>query len=62
VAGVTPGPPAARTEGLGETIFAEMSALATATSSINLGQGFPDADGPPALLAAAQHAIDTGHN
>ncbi|MEA2844458.1 MAG: N-succinyldiaminopimelate aminotransferase, partial [Actinomycetota bacterium] len=36
----------ARWDGFGETIFAEMSALATATGSINLGQGFPDTDGP----------------
>jgi len=44
------------------TIFAEMSALAVATGSINLGQGFPDTDGPPSLLAAAQHAIAHGVN
>src|SRR6476469_266692 len=44
------------------TIFAEMSALATATGSINLGQGFPDTDGPPSLLAAAQRAIADGVN
>ena len=54
--------PAQRIEGLGETIFAEMSALAVATGSINLGQGFPDTDGPPALLRAAMDAIATGHN
>ncbi len=54
--------PAARIDGLGETVFAEMSALAVATGSVNLGQGFPDSDGPPALLAAAQQAIATGHN
>ena len=35
-----------RLAGLGTTIFAEMSALATATGAINLGQGFPDEDGP----------------
>ena len=35
-----------RLAGLGTTIFAEMSALAVATGSINLGQGFPDTDGP----------------
>ncbi len=46
----------------GTTIFAEMSALATATASINLGQGFPDTDGPPEMLAAAKAAIDTGRN
>jgi len=44
------------------TIFAEMSALAVATGSINLGQGFPDTDGPPSLLAAAQQAIADGIN
>lgn len=42
------------------TIFAEMSALAVATGSINLGQGFPDTDGPDALLEAAVAAI-RGH-
>ena len=36
----------------GNTIFGEMSALAVATGSINLGQGFPDTDGPASLLAA----------
>jgi N-succinyldiaminopimelate aminotransferase len=44
------------------TIFAEMSALATATGSINLGQGFPDTDGPASLLAAARQAIADGAN
>jgi N-succinyldiaminopimelate aminotransferase len=44
------------------TIFAEMSALAVATGSINLGQGFPDTDGPASLLAAAQRAIAEGVN
>lgn len=44
------------------TIFAEMSALAVATGSINLGQGFPDTDGPSSLLAAAQQAIADGVN
>ncbi len=33
----------------GETIFAEMSALALRTGAINLGQGFPDTDGPIAV-------------
>jgi N-succinyldiaminopimelate aminotransferase len=51
-----------RMRGFGTTIFAEMSALAVATGSINLGQGFPDTDGPPELLAAAADAILTGHN
>ena len=44
------------------TIFAEMSALATATGAINLGQGFPDTDGPASLLAAARQAIADGVN
>ena len=44
------------------TIFAEMSALATATGSINLGQGFPDEDGPAEVLEAARHAIADGFN
>ncbi len=44
------------------TIFAEMSALAAATGAINLGQGFPDDDGPPEVLAAARQAISDGIN
>ncbi|PWD50256.1 aminotransferase [Serinibacter arcticus] len=44
------------------TIFAEMTALATATSAANLGQGFPDADGPAWILEAAVEAIRGGHN
>src|ERR1700712_1576085 len=44
------------------TIFAEMSALAMATGSINLGQGFPDTDGPASVLAAARQAIADGVN
>ena len=44
------------------TIFAEMSALATATGSINLGQGFPDEDGPAEVLEAARQAIADGFN
>jgi N-succinyldiaminopimelate aminotransferase len=46
----------------GTTIFAEMSALAVQTGSVNLGQGFPDTDGPPELLAAAADAIGSGLN
>ena len=44
------------------SIFAEMSALAAATGAINLGQGFPDEDGPPAVLEAARQAISDGVN
>ncbi len=46
----------------GTTIFAEMSALAVRTGSINLGQGFPDTDGPQEVLDAAVAAIRGGHN
>ena len=51
-----------RLRGLGTTIFAEMSALATRTGSINLGQGFPDTDGPEEVKAAAIAAIRHGSN
>ncbi len=44
------------------TIFAEMSALASATGAINLGQGFPDEDGPAVVLEAARAAIADGMN
>jgi N-succinyldiaminopimelate aminotransferase len=44
------------------TVFAEMSALAARTGAVNLGQGFPDEDGPPAMLKAAQNAIAEGIN
>ena len=44
------------------TIFAEMSALAVRTGAINLGQGFPDTDGPASLLADAAEAIRSGVN
>ncbi|MEV5170528.1 pyridoxal phosphate-dependent aminotransferase [Streptomyces flaveolus] len=44
----------------GTTIFAEMSALAVATGSINLGQGFPDTDGPEEIREAAVRAIRDG--
>jgi N-succinyldiaminopimelate aminotransferase len=51
-----------RLAGLGTTIFAEMSALATATGAINLGQGFPDEDGPIEVADAAIEAIRSGQN
>jgi N-succinyldiaminopimelate aminotransferase len=44
------------------TIFAEMTALAVATGSINLGQGFPDTDGPTEIAEAAVAAIRAGEN
>jgi N-succinyldiaminopimelate aminotransferase len=46
--------------GLGTTIFAEMSALAVATGSVNLGQGFPDTDGPAVVARAAADAVLEG--
>ena len=46
----------------GTTIFAEMSALALEHKAINLGQGFPDSDGPQIVLDAAKAAIDAGRN
>ncbi|HEX3925327.1 MAG TPA: pyridoxal phosphate-dependent aminotransferase [Streptosporangiaceae bacterium] len=49
-----------RMAGMGETIFAEMSALAVATGSVNLGQGFPDTDGPREVAEAAAAAILEG--
>jgi N-succinyldiaminopimelate aminotransferase len=52
----------ARAAGLGTTIFTEMSALAARTGSINLGQGFPDTDGPAAVVEAAVAALRGGEN
>ncbi|SEO43341.1 pyridoxal phosphate-dependent aminotransferase [Actinacidiphila rubida] len=49
-----------RLDGLGTTIFAEMSALAAATGAINLGQGFPDTDGPESVREAAVRALRDG--
>lgn len=51
-----------RLQPFGTTIFAEMSALAVTHDAINLGQGFPDTDGPASMLTAAQEAIAQGHN
>jgi N-succinyldiaminopimelate aminotransferase len=49
-----------RLAGMGTTIFAEMSALATETGAVNLGQGFPDADGPREIAQLAADAILAG--
>jgi N-succinyldiaminopimelate aminotransferase len=54
--------PAQRVAGLGTTIFTEMSALALQTGAINLGQGFPDTDGPASVIEAAVAALRAGHN
>ena len=64
--GMTPGgrngAGAARLAGLGTTVFTEMTALAVRTGAINLGQGFPDADGPAAVIEAAVAALHGGEN
>ncbi len=55
-------PLVARMAPFGTTVFAEMTALAAHTGAINLGQGFPDTDGPPAMLDMAVEAIRSGVN
>ena len=51
-----------RLDGIPPTIFTTMSALALRTGAVNLGQGFPDADGPASVLDAARDAIAAGAN
>lgn len=46
----------------GETVFAEMTGLATETGSVNLGQGFPDTEGPRSLLEGANRYVLEGVN
>ena len=53
---------AERLEGVSSTIFAEMSALAVRTGSVNLGQGFPDLSGPASVVDAACAAMRAGRN
>jgi N-succinyldiaminopimelate aminotransferase len=53
---------ARRLQGIPPTIFSEMSALAVRTGSVNLGQGFPDVDGPPGVIARAVEALENGQN
>ena len=53
---------ARRLHGIPPTIFSEMSALAVRTGSLNLGQGFPDVDGPPEVIAEAVRALEHGAN
>ena len=48
--------------GYGTTIFTVMSALAVEHEAINLGQGFPDTDGPEDILRAAAEASVNGPN
>jgi len=60
--GAVTDPLVSRMRPFGTTIFAEMSALAARTGAVNLGQGFPDFDGPPEMLEAAARAIRDGRN
>jgi len=55
-------PLSSRLPQVGTTIFSTMSALAQAHGAINLGQGFPDFDGDPALIEAVHQAMRSGHN
>ncbi|UXH76414.1 pyridoxal phosphate-dependent aminotransferase [Roseateles amylovorans] len=64
---ITPRPPytpapASRLPQLGTTVFSVMSALAQQHQAVNLGQGFPDFEGDPALLDAVNDAMRAGHN
>jgi N-succinyldiaminopimelate aminotransferase len=59
---VTTSPLVERMRGFGTTIFAEMTALAATTGAVNLGQGFPDTDGPADMLARAAAAMTEGVN
>jgi len=54
--------PATRLRGIPPTIFTEMSALAVRTGAVNLGQGFPDSDGPASVVRRAQAALAGGEN
>ncbi len=51
-----------RLEGFGTSVFTEMTVLAVAHDAVNLGQGFPDFDGPDFVKQAAMRAIEEGHN
>ena len=51
-----------RLQGFGTTIFTEMTGLAQAHGAVNLGQGFPDFEGPSQIRDAAIAAIMAGHN
>ncbi|UFN42628.1 pyridoxal phosphate-dependent aminotransferase [Nocardioides okcheonensis] len=52
----------ARVAQIPPTVFSEMSALAVRTGALNLGQGFPDVDGPASVVAAAEQAMREGAN
>lgn len=55
-------PTVARLRPFASTIFAEMTELAVRHGAVNLGQGFPDSDGPAAMLETARTAIADGVN
>ncbi|MDI3418019.1 aminotransferase class I/II-fold pyridoxal phosphate-dependent enzyme [Streptomyces luteolus] len=56
------GPRAARRAALGTTVFTELTELAQHTGAINLGQGFPDSDGPRTMIDQARKALASGAN
>ncbi len=51
-----------RLQGFGTTIFSEMTALANQHAAVNLGQGFPDFEGPAEIKEAVIDAMRAGHN
>jgi N-succinyldiaminopimelate aminotransferase len=55
-------PLTARLAPFGTSVFAEMTALAHQHNAVNLGQGFPDFDGPTFVVEAAVEAMKAGHN
>lgn len=55
-------PIASRLAPFGTTVFAQITALANQHGAVNLGQGFPDFDGPPEVIEAAARAMRDHHN
>jgi N-succinyldiaminopimelate aminotransferase len=53
---------ARRTANFSTTIFTELTELANRTGAVNLGQGFPDSDGPRTMIDRARHALVAGEN
>jgi len=51
-----------RVAGFGTTVFVEINKLAQQHNAVNLGQGAPDFDGPPEVLAAAVTAVNSALN
>ena len=51
-----------RVAGFGTTVFVEINDLARQHNAVNLGQGAPDFDGPPEVLAAAVKAVNSALN